>query len=102
MEEAQTTFEGLKRYLTSPSVLVASNLGEPLLLYNATTMKVISMVLVVECDETRANSSESHATKDETTVLDIARAPKDQVAERFETRLPDASGPNPLPGPPEA
>jgi hypothetical protein len=69
MEEAQTTFEGLKRYLTSPSVLVASNLGKPLLLYNGATTKVISMVLIVECDETRANSSGSHAMKDDWTSL---------------------------------
>jgi hypothetical protein len=44
MDEAHTTFKGLKCYLTSPPVLVALDPGEPLLLYTITTTEVISMV----------------------------------------------------------
>jgi hypothetical protein len=38
----------LKRYLTSPPVMVAPEPGEPLLLYIATTSEAMSMVLVAE------------------------------------------------------
>ena len=49
--EAEQTFQDLKKYLTSPPVLVAPSEGEPLLLYVSATPQVVSMVLVVECDE---------------------------------------------------
>ena len=48
--EAEEAFQELKKYLTSPPVLVAPSEGEPLLLYVSAT-QVVSMVLVVECDE---------------------------------------------------
>jgi hypothetical protein len=38
----------LKRYLTSPPVMVASEPGEPLLLYITATAEAVSMVLVIE------------------------------------------------------
>jgi hypothetical protein len=46
-------FQELKRYLTSPPVMVASETGEPLLLYIVATSEVVSMVLVVEQPESR-------------------------------------------------
>ncbi|XP_062210827.1 uncharacterized protein LOC133912221 [Phragmites australis] len=49
--EAEQAFHNLKKYLTSPPVLVAPSEGEPLLLYVLATPQVMSMVLVVERDE---------------------------------------------------
>ena len=46
--EAQLAFEELKKYLTSPLVLVAPELEETLQLYISATTYVVSMVLVVE------------------------------------------------------
>jgi hypothetical protein len=47
-EEAKAAFNDLKKYLTSPSVLVAPEQGEPLLLYITAADDVVSMVLVAE------------------------------------------------------
>jgi dsDNA-binding SOS-regulon protein len=47
-DEAEEVFEELKWYLTTSSVMVAPELGEPLLLYIAVTTEAVSMVLVAE------------------------------------------------------
>jgi hypothetical protein len=47
-EDAEEAFQELKRYLTSPSVMVAPEPGEPLLLYITATSETVSMVLVAE------------------------------------------------------
>jgi hypothetical protein len=47
-EDAEEVFQELKRYLTSPPVIVALEHGEPLLLYIAATVEAMSMVLVAE------------------------------------------------------
>jgi hypothetical protein len=44
-DKAEEAFQELKRYLTSSSVLVAPEPGEPLLLYIAAIAEVVSMVL---------------------------------------------------------
>ena len=49
--EADAAFEGLKRYLTSPPVMVAPRPREPLLLYLAATPQTASAALVVEREE---------------------------------------------------
>jgi bacterioferritin-associated ferredoxin len=43
-----TLHQELKRYLTSPLVMVVPEPGEPLLLYIVATSEVVSMVLVIE------------------------------------------------------
>jgi hypothetical protein len=48
--EADKAFAELKRYLTSPPIMVAPALREPLLLYIAATPRTASVVLVVERD----------------------------------------------------
>jgi hypothetical protein len=48
IEEADEAFQELKRYLTSPPVIVALEPSEPLLLYTTATAKAVSMVLVAE------------------------------------------------------
>jgi hypothetical protein len=46
--DTEEAFQELKRYLTSPPVMVAPEPGEPLLLYIAATSEAVSMVLLVE------------------------------------------------------
>jgi hypothetical protein len=48
--EADKAFPELKRYLTSPAIMVASTFHVPLLLYIATTPRTTSTVLVAERD----------------------------------------------------
>jgi hypothetical protein len=49
--EAEAALQDLKEYLASPPILVAPRLNEPLLLYVAATLQVVSAVLVVELEE---------------------------------------------------
>jgi hypothetical protein len=46
--DAEEAFQEIKRYLTSPPVMVAPEPGEPLLLYITATSEAVSMVLVAE------------------------------------------------------
>jgi hypothetical protein len=48
--EADKAFTELKRYLTSPPIMVAPMFSEPLLLYIAATPRTVSVVLVAERD----------------------------------------------------
>jgi hypothetical protein len=47
-DKAEEAFQELKRYLTSPPVMVAPEPGEPLLLYIVAIVEAMSMVLVIE------------------------------------------------------
>jgi hypothetical protein len=47
-DDAEEAFQELKRYLTSPPIMVAPEPGEPLLLYIVATAEAVSMVLVAE------------------------------------------------------
>jgi hypothetical protein len=51
---AEEAFQELKRYLTSPPVMVAPEPGELLLLYIAATSEAVSMVLVIEGSDPHA------------------------------------------------
>jgi hypothetical protein len=46
--EGEEVFQELMQYLTSPTVMVTLEPGEPLMLYIATTAEAVSMVLVAE------------------------------------------------------
>jgi hypothetical protein len=48
LEEANTAFVELKQFLTSPPILTAPKEGETLLLYIATTNRVVSTAIIVE------------------------------------------------------
>jgi hypothetical protein len=48
--EADKAFAELKRYLTSPPIMVALTFHEPLLLYIAATPRAASVILVAEWD----------------------------------------------------
>jgi hypothetical protein len=50
-EEAEEVFQELRRYLTSPPIMVSPETGETLLLYIAVTIDTVSMVLVMERPE---------------------------------------------------
>jgi hypothetical protein len=52
-EEVEEAFQELKRYLTSPQIMVAPEPSETLLLYIAATTDAVSMVLVTERMEQR-------------------------------------------------
>jgi hypothetical protein len=49
-QEADKAFTELKRYLTSPPIMVAPMTHEPLLLYIAATPRTVSAVLIAERD----------------------------------------------------
>jgi hypothetical protein len=67
MEEA---FQELKRYLTSPPVMVAPEPGEPLPLYIAATSEAVSMVLVVERPDLHAPHELGSSSTDGSGSLD--------------------------------
>jgi hypothetical protein len=71
MEEAHATFEWLKCYLTSPPMLVAPNLGLPMLLYITAKVEVVSMVLIVERQESHACPDRSPAAKGEASGFEV-------------------------------
>jgi hypothetical protein len=56
-EEVEEAFQELKRYLTSPPIMEAPEPGEPLLLYIATTTNAVSMVLVTERADQKAEEA---------------------------------------------
>jgi hypothetical protein len=47
-KDAEEAFQELKMYLTSPTVMIVPEPAEPLMLYIAATLEVVSIVLVVE------------------------------------------------------
>ena len=50
-EEADTTFEQLKLFLTKPSIMTAPRPDETLLIYIATTSRVVSIAIIVKCEK---------------------------------------------------
>ena len=60
--EADTVFQDLKRYLTSPSVMVAPRPLEPLVLYLAATTYSISAALVAVREERRTKTAPTVTT----------------------------------------
>ena len=50
-EEADTTFEQLKLFLTKPSIMTAPRLDKTLLIYITATYRVISTSIVIEREE---------------------------------------------------
>jgi hypothetical protein len=58
-EEADTAFAQLKKVLSTPPMLVATNEKEPLLLYIAATHQVVSTMLVIE----RSKEGKAHGVQ---------------------------------------
>ena len=50
-EEADTTFEQLKLFLTKPPIMTAPQPDKTLLIYIAATSRVVSTAIVVKCEE---------------------------------------------------
>ena len=53
MEEVDTAFEQLKLFLTKPPIMMAPWPDETLLIYIASTSRVVSTTIVVEREEAR-------------------------------------------------
>jgi dsDNA-binding SOS-regulon protein len=68
--DAEEAFQELKRYLTSPPVMVAPETGEPLLLYIAATSEAVSMVLVAERPDPHAPHELESSSADGSGSLD--------------------------------
>jgi hypothetical protein len=72
--EAEEAFQELKRYLTSPPVMVAPEPGEPLLLYIATKSETVSMVLVAELPDPHTPHELGSSSADGSGSLDLRPA----------------------------
>jgi hypothetical protein len=79
--DAEEAFQELKRYLTSPPVMVAPEPGEPLLLYIAATSEAVRMVLVAEwldphgLHELGSSSSNGSGSQDLRRSRELSRQP---------------------------
>ena len=76
-EEADTTFEQLKLFLTKPPIMMAPQPYETLLIYIAATSRVISTAIIVEREEA------GHAYKVQRPVYFIS-----EVLNESKTRYP--------------
>jgi hypothetical protein len=79
-QEADETFQELKKYLTSLLIMVALEHGEPLLLYIVVTAEVVSMVLIVERPEPQQPQAPKGAPADDSRSqdLDTEGGPRDK------------------------
>ena len=72
-EEADKAFQDLKRYLTSPPVMVAPHPREPLVLYLAATPYSASTTLVVVREERCAKAASTVRTEAKQSQEGLAR-----------------------------
>ena len=92
--EADQAFQDLKRYLTSPQVMVAPRPLEPLLLYLATTPYSTSAALVAVREERRAKdvlrqaASSAEAAQDPEGSAGAAATPAKDQAQQDGTLRP--------------
>jgi hypothetical protein len=91
IEEAEEVFQELKQHLISPPVMVASEPGEPLLLYIMTTVEVVSMVLVVERPEAQQHQVSKGASVGGYGSQDPEPAEEPRVEEAVGSQSPEAS-----------
>jgi hypothetical protein len=78
--DVEEVFQELRRYLTSPPVMVAPEPGEPLLLYIAATSEAVSMVLVVERPDPHALHELGSSSTDGSGSLDPRPAEEPRAA----------------------
>ena len=92
--EADQAFQDLKRYLTSPPVMVAPRPREPLLLYLAATPYSASVALVAVWEEHQAKGASRCATPPAKTTKDQKGAAKaGAAAAEDQARQDDAPTP---------
>ena len=77
MEDADKAFAELKRFLTTPSIMIAPQKDETLRIYIAATNRVVNTAIVIECEEA------SHAYKVQCPVYFIS-----EVLNESKTRYP--------------
>jgi hypothetical protein len=109
IEEAEETFQELKRYLTSPPIMVAPKPGEPLLLYISATAEVMSMVLVIKCPAPHQPQEPKGASVGGSRSHDPEPTQEARIKEAVGSQLPENSPapesqvgsqpPEPTPGP---
>jgi hypothetical protein len=77
LEDADKAFAELKQFLTQPSIMIAPQTGETLLVYIAMTNRVVSTTIIVEHEEA------GHAYKVQCSVYFI-----NEVLNQSKTRYP--------------
>ena len=107
--EADRAFQDLKRYLTSPPVLVAPRPLKPLVLYLAATPCSASAALVAVREEHQAKSASRQAMSpaemmqdQEGTARGIAAATEDQARQDDTVEIPASDQAPEVPPPQEA
>jgi hypothetical protein len=77
LEDADKAFVELKQFLTQPSIMTAPQTGETLLVYIAATNRVVSMTIIIECEEA------GHAYKVQRPIYFIS-----EILNKSKTRYP--------------
>jgi hypothetical protein len=84
-------FQELKRYLTSPLVMVATEAGEPLLLYNVPTSEAMSMVLVTERSDPHSPHELGSSSADGSGSQDLGPVEKPGTVVAARSQSPEAA-----------
>jgi dsDNA-binding SOS-regulon protein len=90
-DKVEEAFQELKRYLTSPLVLVAPEPEEPLLLYIAATAEAVNMVLVTERSEPPQPQETKEAFANSSGSQDLKPTGSPEVGVTAGSQLPEAS-----------
>jgi hypothetical protein len=88
-DDAEEAFQELKRYLTSPPIVVAPEPGEPLLLNIAATTEVVSMVLVAERPEPLAAPEHGGSSASGSGSRDLGPAGRPEAGQTAGSQLPE-------------
>jgi hypothetical protein len=88
-DDVEEAFQELKRYLTSPPIMVAPELGEPLLLYIAATAEAVSMVLVAERPEPLAAHEHESSPASGSGSRDPGPAGRPEARQAVGSQLPE-------------
>ena len=99
--EADLAFQDLKRYLTSPSVMVAPCPLEPFVLYLSATPHSASAALVALIEEPQVKGPPNGATKPGEATQHQGDAPETEAAPAS-NQAPEAGDPQETPQPPRA
>jgi hypothetical protein len=88
-DDAEEAFQELKRYLTSPPIMVAPEPGEPQLLYIAATAEAVSMVLVAERPDPLATHEHGSSSASGSGSRDPRPVEKPEARQTVGSQLPE-------------
>jgi hypothetical protein len=88
-DDAEEAFQELKRYLTSPLIVVAPEPGEPLLLYIMATAEAVSIVLVTERPDPLATHEHGSSSASGLRPRDPGPARRPEVGQTVGSQLPE-------------